>query len=94
MLLIRRVDGLSMVPAFMHGSIVVAWRFKRPRVGDVVIARHHRIEILKRVSELRVGEVYLLGDNQAQSTDSRQFGWLPLQAIQAVVLTSAHNKEL
>lgn len=87
MFIIRRVEGLSMLPAFSHGKIVLGWRFKRPRVGDVVIARHHRIELIKRVSEMQDGKVFLLGDNAEASTDSRQFGWLPSGAIVAVVVT-------
>ena len=87
MLIIRRVEGLSMLPTFSHGKIVVGWRFRRPRVGDVVIAKHHRTELIKRVSEMQDGKVFLLGDNAEASTDSRQFGWLPSHAIVAVVVT-------
>lgn len=87
MLIIRRVEGLSMLPAFAHGKIIVGWRFGRPQVGDVVIARHHKIELIKRVSDIQGGQVYLLGDNPPASTDSRQFGWLPATAIIAVVIT-------
>jgi len=87
MLIIRRVEGLSMLPTFSHGKLVVGWRFKRPRVGDVVIAKHHRLELIKRISELHDGKVFLLGDNAQASTDSRQFGWLPITSIMAVVVT-------
>lgn len=87
MFLIRRVDGLSMLPTYQRGMIVVAWRFRRPRVGDVVIVRHHKLEIIKRIDQLDGGHVYLLGDNPEASTDSRQFGWLPVTAIIGVVTT-------
>lgn len=87
MFIIRRVEGLSMLPTFSHGKIVVGWRFRQPRVGDVVIARHHRIELIKRITEMQDGKVFLLGDNAEESTDSRQFGWLPAHAIVAVVVT-------
>ena len=86
MLLIRRVEGLSMLPAYTHGKIVIAWRFRRPKPGDVVIVRHHRIEIIKRVDQLQDDQMYLLGDNPGESTDSRQFGWLPIKAVIGVVL--------
>lgn len=86
MFIIRRVEGLSMLPTFSHGKIVVGWRFRQPRVGDVVIARHHRIELIKRITEMQDGKVFLLGDNAEESTDSRQFGWLPAHAIVAVVV--------
>ncbi len=93
MFFVRRVEGLSMLPAFAHGKLVVAMRVgRRPKVGDVVIARHHRIEIIKRVDQIHDGHVYLLGDNPAESTDSRQFGWLPLSAIRAVVLGGTRSQ--
>lgn len=87
MFLLRRVDGLSMAPAYGHGDIVLAVGFlKKPRVGDVVIARHHRVEIMKRIDQFDGDKVYLLGDNPEESTDSRQFGWLPVESIVGVVV--------
>jgi nickel-type superoxide dismutase maturation protease len=86
MLVIRRIEGLSMMPSYAHGKIIFGFRFKRPQVGDVVIVRHHRLEIIKRVDQLHEGQVYLLGDNPEESTDSRQFGWLPTTAVIAVVV--------
>lgn len=89
MFMIRRVEGLSMVPAYKHGKIVFGTRLRKPKVGDVVIAKHHSVEIIKRISQLHDNRVYLLGDNPAESTDSRQFGWLPLRAVRAVVIGSS-----
>lgn len=86
MFMIRRIQGASMHPALPHGKIVFAWKRKAPRRGDVVIAKHHHVEIIKRVSELKDDFVYLVGDNPDESTDSRQFGWLPRHAILGVVL--------
>lgn len=86
MIYIRRVEGLSMAPHFKHGNIVVAWKFRKPKIGDVVIARHHRVEVIKRVKDMNDSHVFLLGDNPSESTDSREFGWLPLQAVLGVVL--------
>ncbi|HVI69586.1 MAG TPA: S26 family signal peptidase [Magnetospirillaceae bacterium] len=86
MVVIRRVEGLSMVPSYTHGSLVVGWRFGKPKVGDVVIVKHHRLELIKRVDQLKNGHLYLLGDNPDESTDSRQFGWLPLSSVMAVVM--------
>lgn len=86
MFVIRRIEGLSMMPSFHHGKIIFGFRFRRPQIGDVVIVRHHRLEIIKRVDQLHNGQVYLLGDNPEESTDSRQFGWLPVSSIIAVVV--------
>lgn len=94
MFLLRKVDGLSMAPAYGHGEIVLAVRFlKKPRVGDIVIVRHHRVEIMKRVHQLEDDKVYLLGDNPEESTDSRQFGWLPIASIIGVVVAGRAKAE-
>lgn len=75
-----------MLPFLPAGKIVIAWRFLTPKVGDIVVARYKRQEIIKRVAEFKHGLVYLLGDNPAYSTDSRHFGWLPASVIVGVVL--------
>lgn len=86
MFLLRRVEGDSMSPAFPPGKIVFAWRKTTPKVGDVVIVRHHKLELIKRISKLTTEGVYLLGDNAERSTDSRHYGWLPLSSIMGVVV--------
>lgn len=80
-----------MAPAFPHGKLVVALRARKPRVGDVVIAKHHNIELIKRVDKIDGDQIYLLGDNPEESTDSRHYGWLPLSAVKGVVLGGAAN---
>lgn len=75
-----------MAPAFLPGKLVFAWRLRKPRIGDVVIVRHHHLELIKRVSQIDSDRVYLLGDNADESTDSRQYGWLPMASILGVVV--------
>src|SRR5258708_39048044 len=86
MFMLRRVEGLSMTPNYPHGKIVLAIKRKKPKVGDVVIANHHNLEHLKRVSQINDGKLFLLGDNADESTDSRHYGWLPLASVLGVVL--------
>lgn len=74
-----------MAPALSHGQIVLAVR-RRARLGDIVVLRHGGLDKIKRVAKVRPGEVFVLGDNSAQSTDSSEFGWLPETTLQAVVL--------
>ena len=77
-----------MTPAYPHGKLVLAWRFGKPKKGDVVIVRHHRLELIKRVNQMEGDKVYVLGDNPEESTDSRHYGWLPLSSIMGVVIGS------
>lgn len=75
-----------MHPTLPHGKLIFASRLKKPKIGDVVIVKHHRVEVLKRIHDLKEDVVYLLGDNPQESTDSRHYGWLPINRIIAVVL--------
>jgi nickel-type superoxide dismutase maturation protease len=86
MFLLRKVVGASMAPKYPHGKVVVARRTKNPKVGDVVIVKHHKVELIKRVNQIHQDKVYVLGDNPEESTDSRHYGWLPLESIIGKVL--------
>ncbi len=90
-LLIRRVQGDSMLPTLRGGRIVVASGLARHYVpGDVVIVLHGGLEKIKRITDVRIynnrHEVFVCGDNPGSSTDGRQFGWLPLQTVKGRVI--------
>jgi nickel-type superoxide dismutase maturation protease len=59
-------------------------------LGDIVIARHpyrRGLKILKRVREIDVeGNMFLRGDNDAESTDSRTLGWFAPKEIEGRVV--------
>lgn len=88
------VEGSSMEPAFRTGDRVLvnrlAYRRREPRAGEVVVLydperRGH--VLLKRVADapggtaLESSRVYVLGDNFAESRDSRSFGYVGRDAI-------------
>jgi phage repressor protein C with HTH and peptisase S24 domain len=76
-----------MVPSMRPGALVMATGlYKTLRVGDVVIIRHDGLEKVKRLSQIDNDRIYVLGDNPSASTDSRQFGWLPIEVITAKVI--------
>lgn len=83
---VRRVVGKSMLPSLRQGSIVFAWRFKKPKVGDIVIAKLGDVEVIKRVFSYNKSGYYLLGDNLSCSTDSRKHGRVPSSKVIAVVI--------
>ena len=86
LLLIRRVVGHSMLPVLPPGTLVVASGIlRRNKRGSVVIILHDGKEKIKRIEDIRPGEVFVIGDNEESSTDSRQFGWLPLHSVKARV---------
>lgn len=87
LLLIRRVVGESMAPALKPGRLIIASGLRRGlHAGQVVVIRHKGMEKIKRIARMEHGELYVVGDNAAVSTDSRHFGWLPLAAVEGRVV--------
>ena len=81
-----------MAPRLPSGSLIVARPIDEAtclRVGDVVVARRPDrpdLEIVKRIQAIDPGgAIFLVGDNSAASTDSRQFGPVMRHHIQARV---------
>ncbi len=75
-----------MAPTLVPGVMAVGWRWLPPRVGSVVVARHEGRPLIKRVVKLEAELVWLEGDNRTASTDSRQFGPVGRDAIEAIIL--------
>jgi nickel-type superoxide dismutase maturation protease len=78
------VSGLSMAPTLQPGDRLVVWKTRSVSRGDVVAAsdpRQPERTMLKRVVSVDPEGVFLLGDNPGQSTDSRQFGYVPIMCV-------------
>ncbi|MEZ5427438.1 MAG: nickel-type superoxide dismutase maturation protease [Pyrinomonadaceae bacterium] len=86
-----RVEGGSMLPLLREGDQLVVDKNAPVEVGDVIIARHPFIkglEMVKRVARIdERGNYFLLGDNPAESTDSRTFGAVPIECIKGKVVS-------
>ncbi len=77
MIYLRRVVGRSMEPTLRNGQVVVVSIFRNFLVGDIVVAQVNKREVIKRITDIRNGNVFLEGDNAELSTDSNNFGWIP-----------------
>ena len=79
------VEGDSMLPDLKEGDLVLINPQAELQIGDIVLARHpfkQSVKIIKRVSEILSGERYfLVGDNLAESSDSRSFGAISAKDI-------------
>jgi nickel-type superoxide dismutase maturation protease len=74
-----------MEPALRQGDWIIVTRLGRsPRVGEIVLARDPRMPerlVLKRVAKIGEGACTLLGDSPEESTDSREFGPVPVGEV-------------
>lgn len=60
-----------------------------PRPGDLVAVRDPRVPdrlLVKRVASVTAGGVDVRGDDPARSTDSRDFGLVPVSDVVGVVV--------
>jgi len=85
-----KVDGNSMEPTLQSGDIVLYDPMGTVKIGDIALTSHPYIrdlKILKRVSEIGAdGKLFLIGDNETDSTDSRTLGWFSPQQVKGKVV--------
>ena len=79
-----QVQGASMRPTLEPGDRVFIAPAKRgganPSIGSVVVSRHPNrpeVRMIKRLQGMEGDGLVLLGDNPAESSDSRQLGLIP-----------------
>ena len=79
-----RIQGNSMLPELKDGDEVLVNPNEPYQIGDIVVAQHpfkQSVVLIKRISEIDESSVYLIGDNSAESTDSRTLGKIPRKDI-------------
>lgn len=90
-----RVNQDSMLPALKNGDFVLTNNWTPlclrlngevpVKIGNIVIAKINGKHVIKRVASTSVTGVFLKGDNQSVSLDSRIFGEVPYENIVGVV---------
>ncbi len=84
--MIRRVQGHSMVPVLPPGTLVYAWRWYRHlKPQKVIIFNRQDRETVKRIDKVDDSGIFVLGDHAETSTDSRHYGTIPYESVEAVV---------
>lgn len=82
-----------MLPVLPSGRLVAATAWYRAiSPGDVVIFEHEGIEKIKKVSKIMGGKLYVIGTNEAQSTDSRHFGGISFEHVLGKVINRTKSK--
>jgi len=69
-----------MIPTYKNGTGVICYKWAylkgKPKKKEIVVAKVGGKNLIKRVTNVDGDKVFLVGDNQNQSTDSRAFGWV------------------
>jgi nickel-type superoxide dismutase maturation protease len=81
-----RVAGDSMLPTYRPGDTLLGLRWFTPRPGQVVVAVESGRPLVKRIIAIEASAVTLAGDNPAASTDSRHFGPVHKNQLEAKIL--------
>jgi type IV secretory pathway protease TraF len=74
-----------MSPTLTEGQIVWCHQLREFKKGQVVIAFVGGREVIKRIASIENGRVFLIGDNEKHSTDSRQYGSVLDSKVEGVV---------
>ena len=75
-----KISGHSMTPGIKNGETVLVsgifYLFKNPQIGDIVAFRKAEKILIKRITEVKDKEYFLEGDNNRDSLDSKNFGFI------------------
>lgn len=84
-----KVIGWSMEPTIKNNQIILAssipFFFRKPKVGEVVVLKKNKF-IIKRIKKIDKDRFFVEGDNEKESTDSRNFGWISKSKIVGKVI--------
>ena len=79
------VSGLSMIPTLAPGERLLV-RLDGPIVlGDIVVFKRATQFDVKRVLHIEAEGVFVQGDNELVSTDSRTYGLIPFDDVLGAV---------
>lgn len=71
-----------MLPTLKPGqNVLIRCWFYQPKVGDIVVIKQNKRNIIKRIQKIQGYKYFVEGDNEKESTDSRTFGPIFKQEI-------------
>lgn len=79
------VSGLSMVPTLAPGERLLVHANGPIVLGDIVVFQHADQFDVKRILHIESDGIFVQGDNELVSTDSRSYGLIPFDAVLGTV---------
>lgn len=79
------VSGLSMIPTLAPGERVLVQNDGPTVLGDIVVFQHESQFDVKRVLRIEADGIFVQGDNDLVSTDSRTYGLIPFDDVLGTV---------
>ena len=72
-----------MIPRIKPGQFVLIRKTKKIKENDLILFQHpfKGIKLVKRVDHIEQGMIYALGENKEESSDSREFGYIPKELV-------------
>jgi nickel-type superoxide dismutase maturation protease len=80
-----RVVGDSMRPTYKPGDTLLGLRWFTPKPGQIVVAQTG-IPLIKRIIRFDGNQIWIEGDNRSASTDSRHFGPIAPDKLEAKII--------
>lgn len=83
------VFGNSMLPTLKPGQDVLTfnwWKLVGIKAGDLVVIKVNDKEMIKRIQGVFDQNIFVVGDNEKESTDSRKFGSISRDQIVGKVI--------
>lgn len=80
------IRGNSMIPTYAPGEVVLVHYGHEVSQNDVVLVDFHKRTDIKRIKTIKENMVFVMGDNDAVSIDSRHYGSVPMERILGKVI--------
>ncbi len=96
------VSGDSMSPLYSNGDILwmdsSAYENNNPEIGDIIVCNHPYVKdmlLVKKVSNINEdGRLFILGLNSSESTDSRSFGTIAMDAVLGKIIGKVEDSDI
>lgn len=68
----------------------IPYLFRTPQINEIIVLQSPKDGrfIVKRIRKTKDNDYFVMGDNEKESTDSREFGWITKKEIMGKVVVN------